>query len=417
MNTEKLDTLVIGGGQAGLATSYWLTEAGVEHVVLERRDRLGGGWLDRWDSLRLIAPNFTLLLPGKPYDGPDPDGFMPREGVVRYLKEYAASFAAPVRFGAGVRRLTASNGILEATVEDGTAIHARNIVLATGPYQRPKIPAASATLSKDIQQLHAHEYRRPQQLSDGAVLVVGSGLSGVQLAEELRHSGRDVHLAVSMCPSAPRRYRGRDVIWWLLQCFLHGREVGVPFPTVADLPSPAARFGCDPHVASGNGSQDISLRRFARQGFRLYGRLESAAGTRVRFSDDLEQRLAFAESAFDVKFKPLFDAYIAAAGIEAPADDRPPYETFSPPAVTELDLDAAGIRSIVWATGYRLDFGWVDLPIFDEWGYPRHVRGVTIHPGLYAVGLKWLHSEPSSVFAGVGADAAHIVEHIVDRKE
>jgi putative flavoprotein involved in K+ transport len=207
------------------------------------------------------------------------------------------------------------------------------------------------------------------------------------------------------------------VIWWLLQSFLHGAEVGVPFRTVADLPSPAARFACSPHVSGKNGGHDISLRQFARQGVHLYGQLESAAGTIVRFSDDLEKRLAIADSAFDVKFKPMLDAYIASAGIDAPADDRPPYDTLLPPTITELDLDAAGIRSIIWATGYRLDFGWVDLPIFDEWEYPRHVRGVTTHAGLYAVGLPWLHSEPSSLFAGIGADAAHIVEHIVRREQ
>jgi putative flavoprotein involved in K+ transport len=218
-----------------------------------------------------------------------------------------------------------------------------------------------------------------------------------------------------MCPAAPRRYRGRDVIYWLMQTYLHGAEHGVPFPTVADLPSPAARFGCDPHVSGKDGGHDLSLRKLARDGVHVYGKLEAATGSRVQFSGDLEERLAFAESGFDQEFKPLFDAYIGAAGIDAAPDDRPPYDTFSPPVVTDLDLDAAGIRTIVWATGYLLDFSWVDLPVFDEWGYPRHERGVTIHPGLYAVGLPWLHSEPSSVFAGVGADAAHVVEHIASR--
>ena len=268
---ETVDTLVIGAGQAGVATSYWLTKAGVEHVVLERRDRLGGGWLDRWDSLCLVAPNFSILLPGKPYDGPDPDGFMPRDEVVNYLKEYAASFSAPVHLGAGVGRLTASDGHLQATLEGGATTRARNVVLATGPYQRPKVPAASATLSAHIQQLHSQDYRRPQQLADGGVLVVGTGQSGAQIAEELHDAGRDVHLAVSMCPGVPRRYRGRDVIWWLLQSFLHGAEVGVRFPTVADLPSPAARFGCLPHVSGQNRGHDISLRQFARRGISCTG--------------------------------------------------------------------------------------------------------------------------------------------------
>lgn len=250
---------------------------------------------------------------------------------------------------------------------------------ATGPYQRPKVPAASGLLPAHIQQLHSHDYRRPGQLADGAVLVVGTGQSGSQIAEELHQAGREVHLAVSMCPSAPRRYRGRDFIWWLLQWFLHGAEVGASFPTVEDLPSPAARFGCDPHVSGKDGGHDINLRQLARQGVHLYGRLESATGATVRFSDDLDARLAFADRGFDEEFRPMFDAYIAAAGIDAPPDDRQPYDDFCRRR-------------------------------------PPSSRGVTTHPGLYAVGLRWLHTEPSSVLAGVGADAAHIVEHIVRKR-
>ncbi|MBC6462015.1 flavin-containing monooxygenase [Actinomadura sp. HBU206391] len=324
---EWVDTLVIGAGQAGLATSHWLTKAGLDHLVVERRGRLGGGWNDRWDGFCLVAPNFTVLLPGMPYAGPDPDGFMSRAEVVDHVTEYAAAIGAPVRLGTTVTRLAASDDHLVAYTGAGT-IHARNVVLATGPYQRPNVPAASLHLPGRIQQLHSHEYRRPGRLAAGAVLVVGTGQSGTQIAEELHEAGRDVHLAVSRCFAAPRRYRGRDTIWWMLQILLHGADVGHPFPTVADLPTPAARFGCDPHLSGKDGGHDIDLRRFARRGMHLYGRLES----------------------------------------------------------------------------------------LDEWGYPRHVRGVTTHPGLYAVGLPWLHSEPSSVFAGIGADAAHIVEHIAGRR-
>jgi putative flavoprotein involved in K+ transport len=409
--SETVDTLIIGAGQAGLATSYWLTEAGIEHLLLERRTQLGGAWHDRWDSFHLVAPNFVLRLPGMHYAGPDPDGFMRRDEVVRYVQDYAAHVGAPVRLGTSVKRLRASNGQFEAETEDATFV-ARNVVLATGAYQRPKIPPASGRFARHIRQLHSHDYRRPDQIDSRAVLIVGTGQSGTQIAEELHDGGREVHLAVSMCPAAPRRYRGRDTIWWLLNCFLYGREVGIAFPTVADLPSPAARFDCDPHLSGKNGGHDISLRQFARRGMQLYGKLESANGATVQFSDDLAERLAFAESAFDREFRPMFDAYIAAAGIDAPPDDRPPYDDFMPSTATTLDLDAAGIGTVLWATGYELDFGWVELPVFDEWGYPRHVRGVTTVPGLYAIGLRWLYSEPSSVFAGVGLDAAHIVEHI-----
>ena len=412
----EVDTLVIGGGQAGLATSYWLTQREIEHLVLERRNRLGGSWHDRWDSFQLVSPNFALLLPGMPYDGPDPDGFLPRDGVIRYIRDYAASFEAPVRLASAVQRLAASNGRFEALTAAGT-IHARNVVLATGGYQRPKIPAASSDIPARIQQLHSNAYRRPELLPQGAVLVVGTGMSGTQIADELHRAGREVHLAVSKCPGVPRRYRGRDIVWWLWQTFLHGDEVGVHFPTVDDLPSPAERFACDVHITGRDRGRDFSLRRIARDGVRLYGRLESASGSRIRFRDDLEEGLAVADHGFDEQFRPLFDAYIAAAGIDAPADDRPPGDDFVPAKRTELDLEAAGISAIVWATGYQMDFGWVDLPdLFDEWGYPRHRRGVTEFPGLYAVGLKWLHSEPSSVLAGVGADAEHVVNHIAAQR-
>ncbi len=409
-----IDTVVVGAGQAGLATSHWLSQAGIEHVLLDRRHELGGAWHDRWDSFTLVAPNFTLILPGMPYDGPDPDAFMARDDVVKYVQAYAAHVGAPVRLGTTVTRLTASGDRFELDTDRG-GYQARNVVLATGPYSRPLVPEAAGGMSGEIQQLHSHEYRRPAQLAPGGVLVVGSAQSGAQIAEELLEAGRQVHLAVSRCPRAPRRYRGKDLVHWLMQAFLHGDEVGVHFPTVADLPSPAARFGCDPVLTGKDGGHDIDLRGFARQGMRLYGGFDSADGTEVRFSDDLAERLTVVDTGFDEEFKPLFDAYIEAAGIDAPADDRPPYDDYLPPTSTALDLAEAGIGSVVWATGYRADFSWVDLPVFDEWGYPRHVRGVTEHPGLYAVGLRWLHSEPSSVFAGVGADAQHIVNHLALR--
>jgi putative flavoprotein involved in K+ transport len=410
-----IDTLVIGAGQAGLATSYWLSKAGVAHLVVDRRDRLGGSWPDRWDSFHLVAPNFTILLPGKEYAGPDPDAFMPRDEIAGYVADYAADIDAPVRLGTTVRRLSAAGDRLLAHI-DGDVIEARNVVLATGPFQRPRLPAAARGLADHVHQLHSQSYRRAGQLPDGGVLVVGTGQSGAQIVEDLHRAGREVHVAVSMCPAAPRRYRGRDMIWWLLQTFLHGAEVGVPFPTVADLPTPAARFGCIPHLSGVDGGHDVDLRWLARDGVRLYGQLVAADGPVVRFSDDLDKRLAFVDSAFDREFRPLFDAYIAAAGIAAPPDDRPPRDDYVPPTSTELGLDDAGISTVLWATGYRLDFGWLDLPVLDEWGYPRHVRGVTEHPGLYAVSLPWLHTEASSVLAGVGADAEHVVAHLAARR-
>lgn len=409
---EEVETLVIGGGQAGLATSYFLSKAGVEHLVVERRKELGGAWHDRWDSFHLVAPNFCLLLPGMPYSGPDPDAFMPRAGVIEYVKAYANFCAAPVRLGCAIRRLSVLGDTFEAEAESTTFV-ARKVVLATGPYPKPKLPKLAEQLAPHVRQLHSHDYRRPGQLAPGGVLVVGTGQLGTQIAEELLRAGRDVHLAVSMCPGIPRRYRGRDIIYWLLKSFQNRERLKLPFPTVDDLPTPAARFDCNPHCSGNDGGHDIDLRQLARQGMHLYGRLEAVDGVRLEFSSDLAERLKFADTKFDEEFRPLFDAYIAAAGVAAPPDDRSKPDDFVPPIVTRLELDAAGIANVIWATGYGLDFSWVDLPIFDEWGYPRHVRGVTEQPGLYAVGLPWLYSEPSSVFAGVGDDARYVVEHLV----
>src|SRR4029453_4697469 len=280
---EQVHTLVIGAGQAGLPPSYWLQRAGIEHLLVDRRHTLGGSWPDRWDSFTLVAPNYTLRLPGMFYAGPGPGGFLPRDQVVRYVREYAAFVGAPLRLGAGIDRLSRSSDRFEARCGD-TTFEARNGVLAPGPSQRPSIPAAGGFLSGHIQQLHSSDYRRPAQLPPGAVLVVGTGQSGAQVAEELMQAGGEVRLAVSMCPGIPRRYRGQDSIWWLLQSFLHGAEVGVHFPTVDDLTSPAARFQCNPHVSGRNGGHDIHLRRLARQGAHLYGCLEDIDGTRVRFS-------------------------------------------------------------------------------------------------------------------------------------
>jgi putative flavoprotein involved in K+ transport len=410
---ERIDTLVIGGGQAGLTTSYWLGRAGVDHLVVDGRDRLGGSWHDRWDEFCLVLPNLTVQLPGMPYDGDDPDGFMTRDQVVQHMSRYSAVVSPPVRLDTTVSRLAASEDDTLVAYANGVTFEARNVVLATGPYPRPKVPAASDGIAGHIRQLHSSDYRRPGQLPDGGVLVVGSGQSGAQIAEELHRAGREVHLAMSTCVSAPRRYRGRDHGWWLYQIYKHGPEVGV----TPKLPSPAARLAPLPVVSGQGGGHTINFRDLARRGIRLYGGLASADGTKARFSDDLADRLTFAESQYEQQHRRLFEAYIAAAGLDVPPDDRTPLsDSFVPGTSTELDLDAAGITSVLWATGYRLDFGWVDLPVFDEWNYPLHDRGVTTHPGLYAVGLPWLHSLASSVFSGVGEDSEHIAEHIAGRR-
>ncbi|HEY8701188.1 MAG TPA: NAD(P)/FAD-dependent oxidoreductase [Arthrobacter sp.] len=408
-DSAEVDTLVVGAGQAGLATSYWLSQAGVEHQLLERRETLGGAWQDRWDAFVLNTPNFSLALPGMPYSGPDPEAFMPRDGAVGYFRHYAQTIGAPVLTRTDVTRIAPGDGG-GFTVETSRGNRqARNVVLATGGYQEPKIPGLSARIPGHVVQLHTDDYRNPGQLPGGAVLIVGTGQSGGQIAEELLGAGRDVHLAVSYCPEAPRRYRGQDVFYWLMQLGMHGPEFGLEALTVEQLPSPAARFACNPLVSGADGGHDIHLRDLGRRGVRLHGHLEAADDGDLVFSDDLAGRLALVEAGFSQRLQPPIDAYIAAAGIEAPAADAARIDEWLPSRPPRLNLAAENITSIVWATGYRLDFSLLDIPVLDEWSYPRHSRGVTEYPGLYAVGLPWLTGQGSSLVAGVGRDAAYPV--------
>ena len=403
-------TIVIGAGQAGLAMSWHLTQAGIEHEVLEARDRFGGSWLKRWDSFCLVTPNWTCNMPGYPYDGADPDGFMPRDELVAYFSRYAASFNPPVRFGVRVTSVDRLGDGFRLETTSGP-IDASRVIVAAGGYQVPKVPAFAADLPKSVLQLHTDAYRNEGALPPGAVLVVGSGQSGAQIAEELHEGGRGVYLSVGSCGSAPRRYRGHDVFWWIFQVMQHGAEVGVPARTVDRLPDPRARFACNPHLSGKNGGHEINLRLLGAEGVTLLGHLAAVAGPRIQLSDDLAQNLAAADRFFDERFRPDIDRYIEAAGVDAPPADRVPY-SFDPPILQHLDLGAAGIGTVIWASGYRLDLDWVRPADLDEMGYPRHARGVTDVPGLYFLGLPWLYTLGSSILAGVGADATYLAQQM-----
>ncbi|UEL29516.1 NAD(P)/FAD-dependent oxidoreductase [Pseudarthrobacter sp. L1SW] len=409
---QSINTLVIGAGQAGLATSYWLTRHGVEHQVLERREDLGGAWQDRWDSFYLNTPNFSFMLPALTYDGPEPDAFLPRDAVIDLFRDYAPRISAPVRLGTEVTRMRRANGGFSVETTGGR-FAAQKVVLANGAFQLPRIPAASAGLSPHVFQLHSHGYRNPQQLPDGAVLVVGTGQSGGQITEDLLAAGREVHLAVSSRPEAPRRYRGQDVFHWILQVNLHGPEYGINGFQVEQLPSPAARFMCNPLVSGNDGGHSIRVRELGRRGVRLHGRFEGTDDGVLTFSDDLPERLAMVEAGFGQRLKLMADAYIAAAGIDAPPPETPTADAWLPAeSGARLDLDAEGITSVIWATGYGLDFSFLDIPVLDGWDYPRHSRGVTEVTGLYAVGLPWLTRHASATLALVGDDAKFVAGHI-----
>jgi putative flavoprotein involved in K+ transport len=401
-------TAVIGAGHSGLIMSRHLRSAGREHIVLDRRSGLGGGWLDRWDAFQLVTPNLLTDLPGFPYDGPDPNGFMTRDEIVRRVAAYAGAIDAPVVLGTHVRRLSvepSSRGAFRLETDRGVVL-AHDVVVATGAFHRPRIPPA-AGFGPRISQLHAHHYRNEASLPAGGVLLVGSGQTGVQLAEELFAAGRPVTLSVGHCGRVPRRYRGRDFFWWLREVVLFGEELGTPLPTVETLPDPHARFACNPHVSGHGGGHDTNLRRFAADGIRLVGRFVGADGERVRFAPDLAANLAFADDFFDQRFRPIFETYAERAGIDAPPDERDAF-ALDLPEVTELDLAGEGISTVLWTTGYAPDYGWLDLPVLGEFGLPSHVRGISEVRGLTFIGLLWQHNQASANLGGVAADAEYL---------
>jgi putative flavoprotein involved in K+ transport len=411
--TGHIETVIIGGGQAGLALSSYLTRQGRTHLVLEQ-GRVGETWRSgRWDSFTLNTPNWMTQLPGFPYQGDDPDGFLPREDIVTYLEQYAASFHAPLHCGVRVTAVRQQPGgegyLIEA---EQVTVKARNVVLATGAYPKPKLPVASEAISADICQLSTSEYRHPQMLPSGAVLVVGTGQSGCQIAEDLYESGRQVYLSTSSCGRVPRRYRGKDITWWLTRTGFFDR-------TIDQLPSPTAKFACNPHVSGNHGGHDINLHQCARQGMILLGRVQAAQGKQIVLAPDLEENLARAD-AHAIQTTQEIDEYITKAGLEVEANritaEAPSNGATSRKPLLTLDLHSAGISTIIWASGFKLDFGWVQLPVFDRVGYPLHCRGVTAFPGLYFLGLSWLYKRKSALLYGVGEDAAFIASAIAGRR-
>ena len=404
---ERVETVVIGAGQAGLATSYWLTQRGRPHVVVEQAPHLASFWRKRWNSFTTITPNWSLTLPGFPYTGDDPEGFLTRDELVDHFERFARSFDPPVRFGVQVISLEqASNAGYIVSSANQTVWHAGNVVVATGAWQRPSTLPLAAEVSGTIFQMHTDDYRAPSQLPAGSVLVVGSGSSGCQIAEELRHDGRDVYLCVGRCSWTRRRYYGKDVLWW-------AERLGLLDQTVDTLPSTVNRLGCRFVQSGRDGGRDLNPHTLARDGVVLLGHLKGINGTVVTLASDLRESLAFGD-AYAMQFARDVTEWAQKANMTGSlgpsrADPIPGLGTEE---VSALDLDRAGIRTIIWATGYRLDFSWIRLPLFDAQGYPRHARGVTEYPGLFFIGLRWLHTGRSSFIGGVGRDAEHIVQFI-----
>jgi putative flavoprotein involved in K+ transport len=405
LSLDHVPVVIVGGGQAGLSMSYCLKARNIRHVVLER-SRIAHAWRSqRWDSFCLVTPNWQCRLPGHPYRGSDPDGFMVKDEIVQYLDDYVALFNPPVREGVEVQRITAgTRSRFEVVTSEGTYL-ADQVVIAAGGYHRPKIPPLAAALGPDVLQLNAASYRNAKSLPEGAVMVVGSGQSGCQIAEDLHLEGKRVHLCVGSAPRVARRYRGRDVVYWLDQ--LGHYDMGID----RHPDGVAVRRKPNHYVTGRDGGRDIDLRKFAREGMQLHGRLLDIDATSFEFGDDLEKNLDRAD-ATDDRIKNTIDDYIARARIAAPEEPR--YVPVWKPERVERRLSKrdAAVSAVIWCMGFATDYRFIELPVFDAHGYPDHTRGVTREPGLYFLGLPWLYTWGSGRFCGVGNDAEHLARCI-----
>jgi putative flavoprotein involved in K+ transport len=404
--SDRIDVVVIGAGQAGLAVSRELRNAGVAHIVLEK-GKIAQTWRGRWDSFCLVTPNWSIQLPGHRYDGQDADGFMPRDEVVALLERYATGFQAPVREGVEVTSLEpGQDGRFRLETSAGE-MSAQTVVLCTGAYQRPHRPAGAATLPADLLQIDVEDYRNPARLPPGPVLMVGSGQSGCQIAEELHLAGRQVFLACGRAPWAPRRIGDHDLVWWLV-------ETGFFDAPLSSLPSPAARLAANPQATGNGGGHDLHYRTLRKLGITLLGHFLGAEGRHARFAPDLDDSVAWGDQRY-AQLMDLVRKLVAEQGLPPPEIAEP--EPFS--ANTPDRLDLRGFGAVIFAGGFRPDYqAWVRCPgAFDELGFPIHEEGAsTVVEGLYFVGVHFLRKRKSSLLIGVGEDAAIVAGKIAEAR-
>jgi putative flavoprotein involved in K+ transport len=399
-----MSVVIVGAGQAGLAVSHELTVLGVEHTVLER-GKVANTWRGRWDTFCLVTPNWTVQLPGGEYDGVDPDGYMPRDEVVAHLERYARSFSAPVREAVDVRSLERESAGFILRTSEGE-IRTRTVVLTTGAYQKPHRPRGADSVPRHVQAIDAEQYRNADALARGAVLIVGSGQTGCQLAEELHEAGRDVFLACGRAPWLPRRLGGRDITYWI-------EATGFFDQPRAALPSPEARLTANQQLTGHGGGHDLNYRVLRALGVTLLGRFQGVSGGRAVFADDLAQSVAFGDARYAAFRKMVLDTS-ATMGI-APPDmpDPPPFAPFAPDSLT---VDRLG--AVVFTSGFRPDFAsWVHIAgAFDEMGFPIEQDGAsTVAPGLFFCGVHYMRKRKSSLLIGVGEDAAIVARAIAVR--
>ena len=403
--------VIVGGGQAGLSLSHYLQQRGIDHLVLEKHSPMHAWRTQRWDAFCLVTPNWQCKLPGHEYSGPDPHGFMKKDEIVAYLEAFLDKVKPPLLTGVTVQHVKARLQGGYALSTSAGPFTADQVVVASGGYHEPIIPRLAERLPGHIVQLHSEQYRSPEALPEGGVLVVGSGQSGAQIAEDLHLAGKRVHLAVGDAPRCARFYRGRDVVDWLA-------DMGYYDMAVEQHPlREGVRDNTNHYVTGRDGGRDIDLRAFARQGMQLYGLLDGLDDDVLRFRDSLADALDHADRIYN-GINAAIDQHIAKQGIDAPPPSvytpvwQPEAAADGVAPGTRLDLTAAGITSVVWCIGFQPDFKWVDAPVFNGRGHPVHQRGVTAQRGLYFLGLPWLHTWGSGRFSGVARDAFFLAEQI-----
>lgn len=409
MPIETIDTLIVGGGQAGLAMSEHLSICGVPHLILER-NRIAERWRsERWDSLVANGPAWHDRFPGMEFAGFGPDDFPDKDSIADYFVAYADMISAPIRCGVDVihvRRDSREPGFLAETSKG--IIKADNVVAATGPFQHPSMPTLIPEELR-LEQLHSSRYRNPAQLSEGAVLVVGAGSSGVQIADELSRAGKRVYLSVGLHDRPPRRYRGRDFVWWLGvlgKWDAEDRAKDVEHVTIA--------------VSGARGGDTVDFRRLAAQGIVLVGRTECFKEGVVTFKQDLAKNIGHGDANY-LSLLDEADAYISANRLDFPEEPEARQIGPDPQCVTdpilELNLSEAGIETVIWATGYTADYSWLEADTFDKNGKPLHRRGISSVPGLYFLGLPWLSRRGSAFIWGVWHDAKFLADRIATQRK
>ncbi len=406
--TQRTDTVIIGGGQAGLAMSRCLVNRGIDNVIIER-GRVAERWRsERWDSLRLLTPRWQSRLPGWSYNGHDSNGFMTKSEVIKYLDNYSRSFDAPLHTGVTVTSVEREQDWFKVKTDFG-AWTAANVVIATGHCDRPYVPPMAAEIPDRIAQLAPTRYRNPEQLSDGGVLVVGASATGIQLAAEIAQSGRQVTIAVGRHIRLPRNYRGRDIMAWFEAMGVTTESANHVWDLAASRRQPSMQLiGSEDH-------RSLDLNTLQELGVRVVGRAIGADNQRIYLADDLAATIERADAKMHVQLDRV-DSFIARSGFgsEFPSESRPrPVSLSKAPGL--LDLTAEGISTVLWATGYRREYPWLRVPVLDANGELQHDGGITAQSGLYALGLRFMRRRNSSFLDGVGADAEELAEHIASR--